>query len=265
MKLLTSITLAFISLTTISQTDFTGGFIGVNGGAYFANKNTAMMYSGGNQFSVYGIEWAFQNQYYKPDLDNYFQYPYEIAELPEGMTYRPSLDIGLIMGYNMDNSAAVFLEANIAQLKIQDVFVVEINNPNNTSPSAQYEQIPIFGEEQRLNINAGFRFGVFEKNGLNGFVPIYGNINAVQLKRNYFVINNRQYPIVHNIQGYTNERPGGAGYGAGTGFGMRYGINDNIILEANYNIMYSKITMLKSAGFQEWGLQHGIGIRVIWG
>ena len=218
MKHLLLLLTVLYSLPNLAQGE-KGGYIGLNGGAFFANKNTAMMYSGGNNFSIYGIEWAFQNQYYKPDLDNYFQYPYEIVELPEGMTYRPSLDLGIIAGFNMDESAGLFIEMNVAQLKVQDVFVVEINNPNNTNPGDQYEQIPIFGEEQRLNINAGLRFRVFENNGLTGFVPLYLNVNAVQLKRNYVYINNRQYNIVPNIQGYTVDMPGGTGVGGGSGFG----------------------------------------------
>ena len=34
-------------------------------------------------------------------------------------------------------------------------FTVAIEDPNNQSPDPTYEQIPIFGEEKRMNINLG--------------------------------------------------------------------------------------------------------------
>jgi hypothetical protein len=265
MRISAFIILLYFCSNLFSQGDFSGGYVGMNIGGYFANKNTAQMYSGGSNFSLFGVEWAFNNPFYKPDIDNYFQYPYDIVELPQDMTYRPALDFGFVAGYNKDNSAGVFIEANVSQINIQDAFVVQINNPNNTNPGGLYESVLIFGEEQRLNINLGGKFEVFEKNGLQGFIPLYANINAIKLSKNYFVLNNRQYPIVHNIQGFTNERPGGMGFGGGSGFGVRYGFNDKISFELNYKIMYSKITMIKSIGFIEWGIQQAIGVSILWG
>lgn len=246
-----------------------GVFFGVNVGSHIASKKTAMMYSGGSNFSNYGIEWAFQNPYYKTDFDNYFQYPYEIVELPIGMTYRPSIEIGGILGYRVDQSLDFFVEANFGMLKVQDVFVVEIRNPNTNTVNYPLEQFPVFGEEQRLNINGGVRISIFENNGVVGYLPLFGNFNSVKLERNYFVVNNKQYNIVHNVQGITNNRPGGTGYGAGSGLGIKYQFADQFILDASYNAIYSKVTMIRETdtqpAFAEWGIHHSILLKIIWG
>ncbi len=267
-KRLLSVLICFLSLVSLGQ-DGSGVFFGVNIGAHVANKKTAMMYSGGSNFSLYGIEWAFEHPNYKPDFDNYFQYPYEIVELPEGMTYRPSLEIGGILGYSVDQSLDFFVEANFGMLKIQDVFVVEIQDPNSNTVDYPLEQFPVFGEEQRLNINAGLRLTIFENNGLIGYLPLFGNFNSVQVERNYFVVNNREYNIVHNIQGITNERPGGSGFGGGSGLGVKYGLTDKIILDASYNAHFSKITMIKESStrpeFSAWGIHHSVLLRILWG
>ncbi|WP_258541436.1 hypothetical protein [Parvicella tangerina] len=267
-KVLQSFLVLLISVSGVAQDD-SGIFFGVNLGAHIANKKTAIMYSGGSNFSLYGIEWAFDHPNYKPDFDNYFQYPYEIVELPQDMTYRPSLEIGGIIGYSVDQSLDIFLEANVGMLKVQDVFVVEIQDPTSTSVDYPLEQFPVFGEEQRLNINAGLRFTVFENNGVIGYLPLFGNFNSVKIERNYFVVNNREYNIVHNIQGITNERPGGTGFGGGSGFGFKYRLSDQIILDASYNAHYTKVTMIKESSirpeFSEWGLHHSVLLRILWG
>jgi hypothetical protein len=267
-KTLLTLGIALTSLLGVAQ-DESGVFFGVNVGAHVANKKTAMMYSGGSNFSLYGIEWAMSHPSYKPDFDTYFEYPYEIVELPEGMTYRPSIEIGGILGYSVDNSLDLFVEANFGMLKIQDVFVVEIQNPNTNTVDYPLEQLPVFGEEQRLNINAGLRLSVFDKNGVLGYLPLFVNFNSVQVERNYFVVNNRQYNIVHNIQGITNERPGGSGYGGGSGLGIKYRMTDRIIFDASYNAHFSKVTMIKESSiqpeFSAWGLHHSILFRVLWG
>ncbi|MCB9196008.1 MAG: hypothetical protein H6600_08575 [Flavobacteriales bacterium] len=262
--------LAFISISNIhSQEDESGFFFGVNIGSFMANKNTAMMYSGGSNYSLYGIEWAFQNPNYKPDLDNYFQYPYSIVELPQGMTYRPSVEIGGIIGYHVDESVALYAEANVGKLKVQDVFVVEIDNPNTNSVQKPLEQFPIYGEEQRLNFNGGARFTVFKQNGVLGYLPLFGNFNSVKLERNYFIVNNKIYNIVHNLQGITNNRPGGVGYGFGTGLGFKYRISDKILVDACYSGVYAKVTMIRESStqsaFTAWGLHHSILFRILWG
>lgn len=227
------------------------------------------MYSGGSNFSIYGIEWAFDHPNYKTDFDNYFQYPYEIVELPQDMSYRASIEIGGIVGYRVDNSLEVFAEANFGMLRVQDVFVVEIQNPNSTTVDYPLEQLPVFGEEQRLNFNLGARFSVFENNGLVGYLPLFGNFNSVKVERNYFIVNNREYNIVHNIQGITNQKPGGNGFGGGTGFGVKYRLNDRILLDASYNAHYSKVTMIRETATQSefsiWGLHHSVLFRVLWG
>lgn len=269
MRKIISIIFTFLLFSGYLAQSESGVFFGVNAGAHIANKKTAIMYSGGSNFSMYGIEWAFDYPNYKRDFDAYFQYPYEIVELPEGMTYRPSLEIGGILGYSVDNSLDVFVEANFGMLKVQDVFVVEIQDPNTGSVNYPLEQFPVFGEEQRLNLNLGARFSIFQNEVVTGYLPLFGNFNSVKVERNYFIVNNKQYNIIHSIPGITNQRPGGNGFGGGSGLGIKYLLTERITLDFSYNAIYSKVTMIRESStqpaFSVWGLHHSVLLRVLWG
>ncbi len=242
--------------------------LGVNGGAYLANKKTAMLYSGFNPAVNFGVERLFNNSFFRTQyLDNYFKYNYEIVEVPTEMKYRPSIEYGATIGYRIDESMTFYGEVNFAQLKTQDIFVVKVDDP---SPQAvqqfRYENIPIFGEEQRLNVNIGLQVGLFSENNIEIFMPFLGNFNSMKFGKNYFVINGRQH-FMH--QAFTNQpnyyiiKIGGAGYGGGSGLGVRYLIQDKFTLELTYNALYTKTKVLDT--FNEFGLNHNVLLKIIWG
>jgi hypothetical protein len=239
-----------------------GVFVSLGAGSHIANKKTAMMYSGGNNFTPFGIEATFSNPQIKPEFDAFFQYPYTIVELPEGMRYRPSVEIGAMVGYRTENGTVVYLESNFSNLKVEDVFVVEVENPN-VGGVYPLEQFPVFGVERRLNLNFGLQLTVNEFNGAELYWPIFGNINSTRVDKNYFVVNNKQYQITHIVPGFPNQQPGGMGFGGGSGLGVRYPLNKSITLDFSYNLIYSRIRMTEL--FREWGAHHSVMLKVIWG
>jgi hypothetical protein len=238
-----------------------------------------------------GVEWYFDNPLYEQKLNEFFDgLPYRIdqtdlVDLSNRMRYLPSIEIGGIAGIFLNDDVSLFVEANVAQLRTQNVFVVEVTPSANTSniDADRYRQIPVFGKEERLNMNLGFKFEVFENNGLKGYVPLFGNFNTVKLKENYFVLekNNQieQIPILHNsqknilqsggniISNNNVQPPGGSGFGLGSGFGISYPLMDHISVEINYNIMYSKVTVDRflDPPFAARGIHHNALLRVIWG
>ncbi len=276
----------FIKLTAQENQKF---FAGVNIGGHFANKNTSMKYSGFSPQTL-GVEWYFNNPLNQQKLNEFFDgLTYNIdqtdlVDLPNRMRYLPSIEIGGIAGIFLNDGVSLFIEANVAQLRTQNVFVVEVTPSANTSniDADRFRQIPVFGKEERLNMNLGFKFEVFENNGLKGYVPLFGNFNTVKLKENYFVLekNNQieQIPILHNSQNILQsggnvisnnnvQPPGGSGFGLGSGFGISYPLMDHISVEINYNLMYSKVTVDRflDPPFAFSGLHHNALFRVIWG
>jgi len=243
--------------------------LGVNGGAHFANKKTAVLHSGFYYPAVnFSVERLFNNSFFRTQyLDNYFKYGYQIVEVPTNMKYKPSIEYGGTIGYRIDESMTFYGEVNFAQLKTEDIFVVKVDDPTPQAVQPfRYENIPIFGEEQRLNINIGLQIGLFASNGVEVFLPLFGNFNSMKFGKNYFVVNGRQH-IVH--QTFTNQpnyyitKIGGVGYGGGSGIGARYLIQDKFTVEIAYNALYTKTKVLET--FKEFGLNHNILLKIIWG
>jgi len=239
-----------------------GVFVTLGAGTHIANKKTAMMYSGGSNFTPFGIESVFSNPQIKPEFDAFFQYPYSIVELPEGMKYRPSVEVGAMVGYRNENGTVFYLESNFSNLKVEDVFVVEVQNPN-VGGQFPLEQFAVFGEERRLNLNLGVQLTVNEINGAEIYLPVFANMNSTRLENNYFVVNNKQYQINHIVPGFPNQKPGGIGFGAGSGLGVRYALNSSFTFDVGYNLIYSRVRMTEQ--FFPWGIHHSVMLKVIWG
>lgn len=272
---------------TYEEDDVKGNFfVGVNVGSFFANKKTAMKYSGFSPNTL-GVEWFFNNPLNEARLREFFDgQPYKIdqqdlADLPNRMRYRASWDIGGIAGVRLNEGVDLFVEANVAQLKTENIFVVEVTPSSNTNniDADRYRQIPVFGKEERLNLNLGIRVKVFDENNLSVQIPLFGNFNSVKLKENYFLLEETQAPIqiYHNSQNIqviggqisnsNTQPPGGVGYGFGSGLIFNYQIMPTIAFEINYNLMYSKVTVDRflDPPFAATGIQQNVLFRVIWG
>jgi hypothetical protein len=240
-----------------------GPFTSLGFGSYFANKNTAIVYDGVSKYSLIGIAYYFRTEPFRTQFEEYFKYPFEIVELPENIKYRPAREVSWQVGYRFEDGSAIYAEANFAQLNIQDAFVVAIDDPNRKSPEKLLQQIPIFGKEQRLNMNMGFHIPFIHERGFTAYIPMFGNINSTKLESNYFVINNQQYQIMHNMQGITNIRIGGMGYGGGSGIGVKMKFNKSFSLDIGYNLIYSRIRMTDE--LRPFGLHHSILAKIVWG
>ena len=263
-KVLFLLCITFLTnFSSFSQGEAGSVFAGVNIGGFFANKNTAIMYTGADYIASYGIEDLFANIYNKPVFDTYFKYPYSIAELTQTQSYKPAMDIGGHFGVSLGDGSSVYADLNFANLKFENFFTVAIQDPNNLSPDPTYEQIPLFGEEKRMNINLGLQISMYNENDINVYFSLFGNINSTRLVKNFFVIDGKQYQITHVVPNQPNIKPGGIGYGGGGGLGAKYKFNDKFTFDLAYSLYYTKIRMKDD--FAPFGIHNGITLRIIWG
>ncbi|MCT4580280.1 MAG: hypothetical protein N4A35_02595 [Flavobacteriales bacterium] len=259
-----------------NDTDAEGGnlFFGLNLGGFQSNNKTAVIYNG--NVTTYGVNYFFQNQFIQPELDLYFKYDYRIESFadPSLMRYRPAFNIGGHGGIRLSENASIYADVNILKLNVEDFFTVAINNPNDPTVIGEtYEQIPIFGEESRTNINLGIQSNFYNENGITAYFNLFGNVNNTRLEKNYFVINNKVYTIVHNAiangsnNGQVNLQqtvpPGGVGYGGGAGLGAKYKFNEKITFDVNYYAIYTRTNM--NVDLRPFGLNHALIARIIWG
>jgi len=165
-------------------------------------------------------------------------------------------------GVNVSKINNIYIDINYATLKFEQVFTIAIDDPVNQSIQPTYEQFPILGEEKRININLGTQLSLYKESKTNIYWAIFGNFNSIELERNYFVIDGREYEIIHSNPQMPYVAPGGIGYGGGSGLGIQYKLTDNIKADLTYNLYYIKTKM--NENIQGFGLNHGITFRLIW-
>jgi opacity protein-like surface antigen len=237
-------------------------FIGINVGAYAPNKNTAIIYSGTDDVTNYGINYILNVPSYKQTFDTYFQHAYSVEELPLNPTYKLAFNIGVHSGINLGSGHAIFLDINTSKLNYERVFTIAIDDQKNKSVDPTYEQIPIIGNEKRINSNLGIQLSLYHKNQINFYWSAFGNFNKINLERNYIVIANQEYQISHRNPTQPNKSIGGIGFGGGSGLGFKYNIADRIWIDFTYNYHYTKSKMNDS--IQSFGGHQGMTFRIIW-
>lgn len=237
---------------------------GINVGAHFSNNNTAEIYTGTPAVTQFGIPNIFSQPFNREALDRYFRYPYQIAEYPFDPVYRTASEIGVHFSYKFgtDLANAIFIDFNTVQLKFEQFFTVAIDDPNNQTTEPTFERIPIFGRENRFHLNLGTQLSLHNGEASNAYFSLFGNINNVQMRRNYIVIDNREYEIFHRNFNRPNQRLGGIGYGGGAGLGFKFRLTDKIWTDFYYNLYYTQINLKEE--LQPFGVHHGLGLRVIW-
>jgi|GEM_PF-1488025 len=236
---------------------------GINFGAYFSSNKTAEIYSGRSTITQFGIDFIlFEQQFSQQVIRDYFRYDYYIAEYPIQTRYRTASEIGGHIEYNLNDAIDLYLDVNITQLKFEQFFTVGINEPNTGRLDDTFEQIPIFGEENRFHLNLGAQFSMYHDEQANFYFSVFSSIINTQMRRNYLVINNLEYEIFHLAFDRPNQRLGGIGYGGGTGLGFKYRLTDHLTTDFYYNLSYNQVNL--SEAFQPYGFNHGLGMRIIW-
>lgn len=270
MKALQFITLIFslsIAFTSFAQEDdienTTSPFsVGLNLGAHFANSNSAKIYRGSSDISPFGIQYILNRPIYRQTFDDYFQGDYDIAEFPIDPVYKTSFEIGLHLGFQINPQFSIFMDLNSTKLKYEQFFTMEIMDPNNQLPGSTFEQLPIIGEENRFIINLGTQISFYREEGLSSYFSLFGNVTGTELERNYIVINNISYEILHLDSTDPSFKVGGIGLGGGAGLGLKFNLAENILIDFYYTMLYSQVNMTEE--IQPSGLHHSIGMRVIW-
>ena len=234
--------------------------LGVNFGGFVANSNTAGLYKG--DVTAYNVYSIFANPNYQSYFDDYFQYAWQIDEIPLAMKYNPGLEIGLHLGKQMEH-IKYYVDFNFAQLTLEDFVIVAVSDPNNqTVNQYTYQPIPIFGEENRTFINAGIVTNIYNEKEFHVGLPIFAQFNSTKFVNNYIAINNQPYTIIHTPSNQPSTVPGGFAFGVGSGLLITFALNKQINFTAGYHGQYSKTNI--NTQLAPWGLQHSIFGRLVW-
>ena len=209
----------------------------------------------------YGVFSILNNINFRPSFEQYFEYPFKISSFPSNIKYNPGTEIGIHIGKEKEKSK-IYIDINFAQLKVQNVVVVAVNNTTNMSVDPDYKQFAIIGKEKRNMINIGYQKNIFKEDNFSLYVPIFFQLINVELKENYVVID-RPYPIVHNSTNSSgqSQNPQGYGIGFGSGFVLNYFINKDISFDLGYHGQFSQTNF--SEDLKPWGMQNSIFVRLV--
>lgn len=262
---------------------------GLHIGTLIANQHTASMYDGYG-FDIDGNKntWAsslmnqkINNEYggrisgqpvdriaEELNVDPY-TWIFDESDMPTNMRYTVAFAVGLSASYSVDNSNAILLNVNAAQLAITGNFTITTPQTNSASATQINKNINTFaivGGEQRLILQlayqhifgGGEKFGALVEGGLHATLAKYDkniiNINnlTIDLTEYYNNVNSFALPV---------RKPTGMGFGA---FGS-VGVNANMSPQATIQLIYSPAFVKVNMGLdRQYKLQHGIGLRLFY-
>jgi hypothetical protein len=236
--------------------------VGVSSGGYFASKKTAYLYDG---IGPYGITWVYSNPNIKPRIDEELVYDYKLGAAPLDMRYSPSLSIGAIFSLVLDSGDELFLSGDVVRLDLKDAYTVEVENPQNAIQT-DIREFAILGKEERLNIDFGYKAFISTENpALKPFMIFGVNALYTEFKSNTIYVGNLGPYSIFNEQFWSfnqNVRNSGWGFGAFTGFGMRFPVADGTALELDYKL---NLAQVRIADVRQWGFHNVLSVRVVWG
>ena len=211
---------------------------GLNLGSYFANAETANIYNGSGPFAedvnaAAGVRWysiperigidgpfAMSNDI--REIQNFYNtqtytFPYDYA--PTNMRYNPAMYVGLNIKWNFNRYAALLMNLNACRLKAVGQFTMQLpptsqTAQNNVGPTL----LSVAGEEQRFNLNLGYRQGWMMGDYSNFFVQVGGSMLCTKWMRNYVLVADRQFDLI--TSGFVaGQTPMSAVPNTGVGFG----------------------------------------------
>jgi hypothetical protein len=214
--------------------------IGLNLGSYFASAKTANVYNGSGPFEGYLNEAAQIRWYSIPeriDDDGAFAFDQNTVNVikdfyatasygfnsdfaPTNMRYNPAMYVGLNLKWNFNRYAALVMNVNGTKLKSVGQFTMQVagSSINNTPNSQGIELLTVAGEEQRFNMNLGYRQGWMMGDMSNFFVQIGGSMLGTRWMRNYVLVADRQFDLISQSFAL-GQQPLSATPTTGIGFG----------------------------------------------
>lgn len=244
---------------------------GINIGAFWANDYQANFYSGipGNIDSI-GL--IFSNPYYCEQIKRELNDTFRLVELPGKMNYEPAIQIGFYTAYNYTESMGIMLQFNYTKLRAKDVFLLGIGAQPTYLTFDELQTYPVWGVEERINIDAGITKTFNSGNNTNLFLEGGLNFNNTKVKEHKILVGSQEFSLI-NIYGdspYTPNtqlqtyaiRLGGLGYGGFINGGIKFLVNEKFSLDIGGGFMWSKINL---QGYSRNNAHYSIFTRLCFG
>lgn len=260
MRLKHIILLVFSVLSTLFVSAQNSSFyVGFKSGAYFASKNSAIIYNG---TGTRGINSIYNRNNLETQIQEELKYPFELSEAPLNISYNTALSIGGTLGVILDEGSSIILSVDLINLEIEDAYTVSIEDPNQLENVI--EAFPVLGKEKRLNIDFGYK-NIFdtESEKMKPYFNLGVNALFTEFVNNQIYIGNLgPYNIFPEGFQLQNSRQSGFGLGGFGGLGINYSLGNGTSVELEYSAKYSTVNF---GDVKFKGLNHGLSLCFIWG
>jgi len=232
---------------------------GINCGAAFANKYHASFYSGaaGNENT---LSYILDNKYHYDEIRQVINDTFSLFSMPAQMKYKPAFCVGFYVKKNLNNHLGIFMQFNHSRFTTEGAFALKIGATSSSQTFDSTLTCPVWGSEDRINIDIGvdYEFPFDEK--ISGFVEAGFNLNNTKVRENKIAIQTREYSIINvyldqqyipntQLQEYP-VRQGGIGLGAFLSPGIRFRFSEHLGLDLLGTIYWSKINLKHYAVFR---------------
>jgi hypothetical protein len=241
----------------------------INTGAAFASKYHANFYNGaeGNQNE---IKFILGNYYLNQEIQRAVNDTFTLVGMPTNMKYQPAFAVGFTIKKKFNDHFGAFAQFNFSRLKAVDAFTLKIGSTPTGTMFPNTKNYPIWGKEDRINIDLGVSGEIKLANKIYGFLEGGFNINNTRVKENSIAIEDLQYSIINVYANQTyvpgtqmQEYPikeGGLGIGAFLSPGIEFRFNENVAVDLLGSVYYSKINLMHYSTF---GLHYNAMIRFV--
>jgi hypothetical protein len=218
------------------QEDERKGFsFGLNLGGYFSSSATANIYNGaGGMGSVnaasnvnwYSIEDRIGvNSLFINDVQaintfyNSSGYAFLQDSYPYNMKYMPAFSVGLQVRYSFNRYLALIANVNAMRLKAAGQFTMQFfGTPQPLNAQADIRLFTIAADEQRFQVNLGFRQGWMMGDFSNFYFQFGGSLLGTKWQDNYIYVAERKISLITNAP-VAGQSPIDAQPTAAVGFG----------------------------------------------
>lgn len=260
----------FLEFADFDRSEYSGFFVGLNFGGYFANKSPAAFYSGipPNDIFIY----LNNPNIYNNIVEALGGYDFTLAEYADDLRYNPALMLGINLRYRMGAFSAINADFNYASLRAEDVIVLDVDRPNpNGTIDDVFEPYPIWGKEERFVLSLGIQNNLADPGPLVGYVELGGLLTSTKAKENKFSIGDPdggfgtvEYNILRPELVNNQYVPGRQPTTTSFGFYGSLGVNaefENVILDVGYRASFEKVAYTEN---DKPGLHHSVLIKFLY-
>jgi hypothetical protein len=241
----------------------------INTGAAFANNYQANFYNGadGNQNT---LNYILSNKYWHNEIRQAIGDSFALYGMPTKMKYDPAFCVGFSIKKMFNNHVGMFGQFDFSRLKAADVFTLKIGSTPTSQMVPNLLNCPIWGKEDRIDIDLGVCGSIYLANKINGFLEGGLNINNTRVKENKIQIENLAYsiidiyanqPYVPNTQLQEYQiKEGGLGIGIFLSPGVEFRFNENVAIDLLGTAYWTRINLMH---YDAWKPRFNAMIRFV--